>query len=145
MPLRAALFALTLVSAFRFCGDDEPVPVPEASAPTEPAAVAPTEPELPPIPPPVIETEGTMCERAYAGVLQKIENVRNHPAAAAMMPHLPEPPPRERFLEGCGLLPEEMQECLHPDYAGAHTAECQSRRDRVDVEVLRRAMAIVAP
>lgn len=149
MPIRALLVVLTLVSTLRFCSDDEPAvaPTPPSRTPITPGAPS-GDPELPPPPIPAIAipaTAGTLCEQAYDGLQHQIDSLRNHVAGPAMMPHIPEPPPRDRFLEGCELLPEEMQECMHPDYTLAHNAECQRRRDRVDVDVLRRAMAIVAP
>lgn len=86
----------------------------EAEAPAEAAA----------------EGEGNTCEQAYAGILQMV---------AAMKKGLgggdgeieDDEEKRAEFMEKCGQLPPEVQQCLVMSYAIEHQEECEQYRDQL--------------
>ena len=80
----------------------------------------------------------TNCEKAYNGMKAMVEQM-----AAAAPDGAKKLPEKEKFIEGCGKLPEKMQQCMVLSYAMQHGEECQKARKELDPKLVEELKALM--
>lgn len=73
---------------------------------------------------------GDTCEEAYAGIMQMVAAMKKQLGGGTGEVEEDEAKKAE-FMEKCGALPPEVQQCLVMSYAMEHQAECEQYRDQL--------------
>ena len=68
--------------------------------------------------------DSNACEQAFTAFSAFTDELAEAPGARRA-----QPTPRDRFLEACRAMPEQLQRCWVPDYAMAHKDECEEARE----------------
>ncbi len=78
------------------------------------------------------ERGGSTCDTAYNGIVAMVATLREQ------MPSGPTrtPPPRERFVDLCGRLPSQVQECMVMTYALENRVACAEAREGADPRLI---------
>src|SRR5215510_3726513 len=145
-----ALFAACALAACEKKAD-APKPASTAAAPA-----APAQPAAPAADPKVAEAAegladavkaagavegGTPCEQAYNTMAAMVAQLqKNMPAGQANEAKLPE---KAKFVDACGTLPKEVQQCLVMNYAMSHAQECADARAKLKPEDTERLKAMM--
>ncbi len=79
---------------------------------------------------------GTPCEQSYNGARAMMEALSKQ-LGSGNEANLPS---REAYLEACGRLPEQAQQCMVPSYAMQHMQECREVGNDPQVQRLREMM-----
>lgn len=78
---------------------------------------------------------GTPCEQAYNGALAMVQALQKQMGQGEG-----NMPDRDQFMQACGQLPEDAQQCMVPAYAMGHMQECQEIQQRPEVQRVRELM-----
>jgi chromosome segregation ATPase len=76
------------------------------------------------------EGDGSTCEQAYDGILQMVAAMKKQMGGGDGEIEEDEEK-RAEFMEKCGELPPEVQQCLVMSYAVEHQEECEQYRDQL--------------
>jgi len=91
---------------------------------------APAEEEEAEAPAAAAEGDGSTCEQAYAGILQMVAAMKKQLGGGDGELEEDEEK-RAEFMEKCGSLPPEVQQCLVMSYAVEHQEECEQYREQL--------------